>query len=161
MVATCELVAGLCSISIPYASEASLSNEDGTNNISDNPDKGLAHHHATMTVEGIMQFLTHTERNMLSQTLLLSWGCGGWGGGALVCHRWQQPQPRGTPSVAAPMLKGVAPQPHVPPPANAFLGHGEGPQDGVPPALGNDGDGGGDGAYGEEIGMIRIGNSKW
>ncbi len=52
--ATCELAARLCSISIPYALEAFLSNKDSANNISDNPDDGLAHHHATIAVEGIM-----------------------------------------------------------------------------------------------------------
>ncbi len=46
----------------------------------------------------------------------------------------------------------------LPPPVDAFLPHGEGPQDGVHPALGGDGSGSGDGAYGEEIGMIRMGN---
>ncbi len=158
--ATFELAARLCSICIPYASEASLSNEDGANNISDNPDDGLEHHHATMRVEGIMRFLTCTKGNVLSQTLLLPWDCGGWGG-ALVCQRWRQPQLCGMPLTASPMLKGVAPQPHVPPPDNAFLRRGEKPQDKVPPALGNDGNVGGNDAYGEEIGMIRMDNSKW
>jgi hypothetical protein len=98
MVATRKLAARLCSISILYPSEASLSNKDGANNISDNPDNGLAHHHATMMVEGIMLFLTRTEGNMLSQMLLLPWDCGGGGvhwsviaGGShsrVECHQW-------------------------------------------------------------------------
>ncbi len=80
MVATYKLVARLCSVSILYASEASSSNEDGANHISDNPDNGLMHHHVIMMVEGIMQSLTHTKGNVLSQMLLLPWDCGGWGG---------------------------------------------------------------------------------
>ncbi len=159
-VATRELAARLCSISIPYTLEASLSNKVGANNISDNPDDGLEHHHATMTVEGIMQFLTLTKGNVLSKCFCCL-GIAEGGGCVLVCHCWRQPQPCGTPSAASPMLKGVAPQPHVPPPANAFLRRGEEPQDKVPPALGDYGDGGGDGAYGEEIGMIWMGDSKW
>ncbi len=78
--ATRELVARLCSVSILYTSEASSSNENGANNISDNPDDSLAHHHVTMMVEGIMQSLSHTDGNMLSQMPLLPWDCGGWGG---------------------------------------------------------------------------------
>ncbi len=78
--ATCELVTRLCSVSIPYALEASLSNKDGANNIRDDPDDGLVHHYATMTVEGIMQSLTRTKGNVLSQMLLLPWDCAGWGG---------------------------------------------------------------------------------
>jgi hypothetical protein len=33
-----------------------------------------------MMVEGIMQSLTCTKGNMLSQMLLSPWDCGGWGG---------------------------------------------------------------------------------
>jgi hypothetical protein len=51
---------------------------------------------------------------------------------------------------------GVAPRPCIPPPVDAFLQHGEGRQDGVHPALGSNGSGSGNGAYGEEIGMIRM-----
>jgi hypothetical protein len=57
-----------------------LSNKDGANNIRDNPDNGLVHHHVDMIVEGIMQSLTRTKGNVLSQTLLLPWNCTGWGG---------------------------------------------------------------------------------
>jgi hypothetical protein len=84
---TCELAARLCSVGILYALGSSLSNKDGANNVSDNPDNGLAHHHATMMVEGIMQSLTCAKGNVLSQTLLLPWDCRGWGGDALVCSR--------------------------------------------------------------------------
>ncbi len=76
--ATCKLVARLCSVSIPYALEASSSNKDGAYNISENTDNGLAHHHATMMVEGIIRSLTSTEGNVLSQMLPLSWDCRGW-----------------------------------------------------------------------------------
>jgi hypothetical protein len=52
--ATYEPAVRLCSVGIPYASEASSSNKDGTNNVSDGPDNCLAHYHATMIMEGIM-----------------------------------------------------------------------------------------------------------
>ncbi len=59
----------LFSVGIPYASEASSSDKDGANNVSDGPDNGLAQYHATMIMEGIMRSLTHTKGNVLSQML--------------------------------------------------------------------------------------------
>ncbi len=44
----------LCSVGILSTSKASSSNKDGANNVSDGPDNGLAHYHATMIMEGIM-----------------------------------------------------------------------------------------------------------
>ncbi len=44
----------LCSVGIPYTLEASSFNKDGANNVSDGPNNGLAHYHATMIMEGIM-----------------------------------------------------------------------------------------------------------
>jgi hypothetical protein len=66
---TREPAVRLCSVGIPYTLEASLSNKDSANNVSDGLDNGLAHYHATMIMEGIMQSLTCAKGNVLSQTL--------------------------------------------------------------------------------------------
>jgi hypothetical protein len=85
MTAMRELVKRLSSTSILYASEASSSNKEGANNVSDSPNNGLVHNHATITLEGMIHSLTHNEGHMLSQTLLLPWDCKG-GGGMPICH---------------------------------------------------------------------------
>jgi hypothetical protein len=69
MTATCKLVARLCSVGILYALEASLSNKDGANNVSDGSDNGLMDYDATMMMKAIMQSLTHAEGNVQSQML--------------------------------------------------------------------------------------------
>ncbi len=55
MTAMRELAIRLCSTSISDASEASSSNKEGTNDISDGPNDGLMHHHVTITMEGMTQ----------------------------------------------------------------------------------------------------------
>ncbi len=54
MMAIRKLAARLRSASIPYASEASLSNKDGTNDVGDSSNDIPVHHYTTMTLEGIM-----------------------------------------------------------------------------------------------------------
>ena len=44
----------LCSVGILYTLEASSSNKEGANNVSDGPNNGLMHYHVTMIMEGIM-----------------------------------------------------------------------------------------------------------
>jgi hypothetical protein len=44
----------LCSVGILYALNASSSNKDGANNVSDGPDDCVVHYHVTMIMEGIM-----------------------------------------------------------------------------------------------------------
>jgi hypothetical protein len=51
MMAMHEPAVRLCSVGIPYASEAY---KDGANNVGDGPNNGLVHYHATMLIEGIM-----------------------------------------------------------------------------------------------------------
>jgi hypothetical protein len=49
-----ELAVRLHSASIPYASEASLSDDDGANDVGNSCNDSPVHHCATMTSEGIM-----------------------------------------------------------------------------------------------------------